>query len=358
MNLHLMAPIGFTGYGYASYNLLASLVKENNVGLSIIGQPNPENKEQAELINGATSLTNLIPYDAPCLKIWHQFDLLTRAGSGKYFAFPFFEVDKFNQRELYHLNFADEIIVSCDWAKQILKENDIKKPINIVHMGVDTTIFDHTQQNKTDNYVFMTIGKWEKRKAHDTIIECFGKAFTATDNVELWLATNNPFLNKEEEHQWLNLVEQSPLRNKIKVFPRMQTHSHLAELMSYSNCGIYISRGEGWNLELLETMAMNKPVIASNYSAHTEYCNADNSFLVDIDDKELAIDNKWFFGTSQWAKIGQNQIDQTVEHMKYCYTNNVKTNEKGLETAKKLNWQNSANQITKAMLPQVVDTLV
>jgi glycosyltransferase involved in cell wall biosynthesis len=153
-------------------------------------------------------------------------------------------------------------------------------------------------------------------------------------------------------------VEQSPLRNKIKVFPRMKTHSNLAELMSYSNCGIYISRGEGWNLELLETMAMDKPVIASNYSAHTEYCNENNSFLVDMDEKELAVDNKWFFGTSQWAKIGQNQIDQTVEHMKYCYTNNVKTNEKGLETAKNLSWQNSANQIVKAMLPQVADTLV
>lgn len=358
MNLHLMAPIGFTGYGYASYNLMNALYKEHNIGLSIIGQPNPENQAQADVISSCTNTASLIPYNTPCLKIWHQFDLLTRVGSGKYFAFPFFEVDKFNQRELHHLNFVDELIVSCNWAKEILRDNNINKPIHIVPMGVDRSVFDHTKHNETNNYVFMTVGKWEKRKAHDTIIECFGKAFTQKDNVELWLATSNPFLNKEEEQQWLNLVEQSPLRSKIKVFPRMETHENLAELMSYSNCGIYISRGEGWNLELLETMAMNKPVIASNYSAHTEYCNSDNSFLVDIDEKELAIDNKWFFGASQWAKISQNQIDQTIEYMRHCYTNNIKTNESGLKTAEKLSWQNSADQIVKIMSPQITDTLV
>ena len=90
MNLHLMAPVGYTGYGYASMNILSNLIKDNNVGLSIIGQPNPDNKEQAELINLAINTSSLIPYDAPCLKIWHQFDLLVRPGKGKYFAFPFF----------------------------------------------------------------------------------------------------------------------------------------------------------------------------------------------------------------------------------------------------------------------------
>ena len=70
------------------------------------------------------------------------------------------------------------------------------------------------------------------------------------------------------------------------------------------------------------------------------------------------MDNKWFFGNSSWAKIDQDQIDQTIEHMKYCYANNIKTNENGLETAKQLTWQNSANQIVKVISPQLVDTLV
>ena len=359
MNLHLMAPIGYTGYGYASLNILQSLIEENNVGLTPIGNPNPETQAQADLLSHAVNLKDMIPYDAACLKIWHQFDLLSRVGKGKYFTFPFFEVDKFNPKELHHLEFSDEIIVASSWAKKVLQENDIEKPIHIVPMGVDTKIFDHSRETKeTANYIFLSIGNWEKRKAHDTMIQCFNQAFEQEDNVELWLATHNPFLNKEEENQWLSLVENSKLRTKIKVFPRLPSHESIAELISLSDCGVYISRGEGWNLELLETMAMNKPVIASNFSAHTEYCNKNNSFLVDITETEIAMDNKWFFGNSSWAKIDQDQIDQTIQHMRHCYENQIKTNENGLETAKQLTWKNCSNKIIQAISHKSADTLL
>lgn len=345
-----MSPIGYTGYGYASINLLKEISVDNNVGLTPIGNPNIESNDEGKIVSHAINLSSMIPYDAPAIKIWHQFDLLNRPGNGKYFAFPFFEVDTFNQKEIYNLNFSDEIIVSSSWARDILEKNKIKKPVHVVPMGVDTTIFDSNITNDTDNYVFVTIGKWEKRKAHDTIIDCFNNAFNENDNVQLWMVTHNPFLNKEEENQWLERIEKSKLKNKIKVFPRVSSHKELAILISYTNCGIYISRGEGWNLELLETMAMNKPVIASNYSAHTEYCDDKNSFLVDMPETELAIDNKWFMGTSNWGKIGQHQIDQTIEHMRYCYHNNIRENIAGLNTAKALSWKNSSHQLLGCML--------
>lgn len=349
MNLHLMTPLGHTGYGYAGMNILQQLSINNDIGLTPIGGPSIENQEQAKIFHHTSALSYLIPNDSPCLKIWHQFDLLTRAGKGKYYALPFFEVDSFNQKELYHLNFPDDLIVSCKWAKNIIQQNGIKKNIHIIPMGVDTELFDHTKNQTTNKYVFCTIGKWEKRKAHDTIIHCFNNAFDSNDDVELWLVTNNPFLSKEEESEWLKLVENSKLKSKIKVFPRQPNHESIAKIISYTNCGIYISRGEGWNMELLEFMAMNKPVIASNYSAHTEYCTKDNSYLVDMNEVEPAIDGKWFFGESNWGKIGQNQIDQTIEHMRYCYQNKIDSNENGLNTAKQLSWKNTCDMLVGCM---------
>lgn len=352
MNLHLMAPIGYTGYGYASLNIIKELYnKKDNIGLTPIGQPSLESNEEATLVQACINQTTFLPYDASALKIWHQFDLLTRPGSGTYYVFPFFEVDTLNQKEKYHLNFADHIIVSSSWAKQVLLNNQIIRPISVVPLGVNSQIFSAEIDNstKTPNYTFISIGKWEKRKSHDVLIKCFNKAFQIHDNVELWLVTHNPFLSQEEESEWIKLVDQSPLKNKIRIFPRIQTHQQLAELISYANCGIYISRGEGWNLELLETMSMNKPVIATNYSAHTEYCNKDNSFLVDIEETETAIDNKWFFGTSNWAKIGQSQIDQIIDYMKYCYNNKISTNLKGTTTAKSLSWENTAQTLLGCM---------
>ena len=346
MNIHLMTPLGFTGYGYVGLNILDTLSDSHNVALSPIGPAQPESAQQVEKINKAIESVHLIPTGSPALKIWHQFDLLTRPGNGKYFTLPFFEVDTFNDKEKFHLNFVDEIIVTCSWAKKVIQNAGIDKPIHIVPMGVDTQIFAPTAVQPPDQkYVFLNIGKWEKRKAHDTIIHCFNKAFNESDNVELWMATSNPFLTPEEEKTWLDLVDQSKLRDKIKVFPRLPNHEAVAELMSYSHCGIYISRGEGWNMELLETMSMGKPVIASNYSAHTQYCTEDNSFLVDMPDTEPAVDNKFFFGQSNWGKIGKDQIDQTINHMRYCFDNKIVSNPSGIETAKNLSWKNCCHQL-------------
>jgi glycosyltransferase involved in cell wall biosynthesis len=344
-----MSPIGYTGYGYASLNILKALSSDNHVALHLIGNPNIDNQDDVTLIKHSIGLSHLIPLDSPCLKIWHQFDLLSRVGKGPYIAFPFFEVNTFNQKELYNLQLPDKFIVSSSWAKTILQNNNIEQPISVVPLGVDLSIFDYRKNQKTNNYVFITIGKWEKRKAHDVIIECFNKAFDINDNVELWMITHNSFLNNEEERYWTDLVNTSKLSNKIRIFPRLPSHQNVAEVISYANCGIYISRGEGWDMELLETMAMNKPVIASNYSAHTEYCNNTNSLLVDMPDTEPAIDNKWFFGQSNWGKITDTQIDQTIAHMRYCYENNISTNENGLKTAESLSWQNTAAKLIESL---------
>lgn len=350
MNMHLMTPLGVTGYGYVGLNILQTLSEIHNIGLTPIGPAQPDSAEQVKIINNAMESINLIPYDSPTLKIWHQFDLLTRPGRGKYFALPFFEVDTFNDKEKFHLNFVDEIIVSCSWAKKVIQNAGIDKPIHIVPMGVDDTIFTPANVQPTDDkYVFLTVGKWEKRKAHDTIIHCFNQAFSQSDNAELWLATSNPFLTPDEEKFWLNIVDQSPLRDKIRVFPRLPNHQAVAELIGYSHCGIYISRGEGWNMELLESMSMGKPVIASNCAAHTQYCTEDNSFLVDMPDTELAVDNKFFFGQSNWGKIGKDQIDQTIAHMRHCFDNKITTNTSGIETAKNMSWKNCCHQLLGCM---------
>jgi glycosyltransferase involved in cell wall biosynthesis len=347
MSLQLMCPIGYTGYGYASLNILKELyVKDNNTSLHPIGNPSIDNQKDLTIVKSCIDNTIKNNYLSTSIKIWHQFDLLTHIGAGEYFAFPFFEIDTFSELEKYHLNFPDMILVSCNWAKEVLINNGINSQIEVVPLGVDSSIFfPKTIPNKKDTYVFCTIGKWEKRKNHDLIIECFNKAFDQNDDVELWMITHNSFLSKEEEQEWVNLVVKSKLKDKIKIFPRLPSHSDIAEAISYSDCGIYISRGEGWNMELLESMAMNKPVIASNYSAHTEYCNRLNSFMVDIDEKEVANDNKWFMGQGNWAKFSNKQIEQTIEYMRHVYKSKIKTNPEGLKTAEQYSWSNTANRI-------------
>jgi glycosyltransferase involved in cell wall biosynthesis len=350
--LNYNAPICGTGYGLTSKHILKQICKYYNITLFPIGSIDTENDSELKSIVPLLDRNKEFDPNSPSLKIWHQFDLASRIGKGKYYAFPIFELDTFNKQEINHLQSCDHLFVCSEWAKTILLNNNINIPIDVIPLGTDPDIFDSETNNSKpilDKYIFLTIGKWEHRKSHDILIECFNQAFNANDNVELWLATYNPFLSKEELNSWMLLVSNSPLKDKIRVFNRLNSQRDIASLIQYSSCGVYISRAEGWNLELLETICMNKPVIATNYSGHTQFCNDQNAFLINITETEKAVDNKWFFGSGNWAKINSSHKDEIIQHMRQCYQNDIRSNPGYLSTKTEFTWENSAKTIVQCI---------
>lgn len=354
-NININCPINGTGYGTTSLNIVKALSQDKHLKLSLFpigGNLEVNSENDKELINTLLKNSDNFDYNAPCIKIWHQFDLATRVGNGHYYSSPAFEIDKLTPREQRHLNYCDFIFIPSHWGKQILQNNNIHKPIYVVPLGVDNSIFSPKIRIRVQkqNYTFFHIGKWEHRKSHDFLINAFSNAFSIHDNVELHLLPFNPFLNEQENQYWLSMVNSSPLKDKIKVFNRLPTHYHLAEFIDNSDCGVFLSRAEGWNNEIIECMAMDKPIIATNYSGHTEYLTEKNSFMVNVTNTEPANDGKWFNGFGNWAKLGQEQFDQTIQLMRYVYSNNIKSNPNGIETAQKYSWSNTANIISQILL--------
>lgn len=343
-----MCPIGHTGYGITSFNIYKSLRKNVDITLFPIGQSSVDDLSFTQNIIDDINKQSFFDKSTQCFKIWHQFDLASRVGNSRFGALTFFEIDKLKPIEVAMINNLDYIFVASKWAKQILLDNKITIPIYISKLGVDPDIFNDSVNDtvkKEDKYVFLNIGKWEIRKGHDILVELFNRAFTKNDNVELWMLNNNPFLNDKETKVWVDLYKNSKLGDKIRILPRVDNHKNLAKLIALSDCGIFPARAEGWNNEVPEMFAINKPVILTNYSAHTEYANKDNAYLIDIDSLCPAIDDKFFDGYGNWADFSDNQYDQTISHMRYVYNNNIKTNLKGLETAKDLTWSNTAQSI-------------
>lgn len=353
--MNIVTPIDcYTGYGITGYNIWKNLFdKDETTTLFNINNPNLEpGWDHSGVLK---SIKNQEHFDKtqPVLKVWHQYDLLTRPiGTSKYGALSFFEIDNITNKEKICYESVDLIITPSSWAKQILLNHNIKTPIEIIPQGVDTKIFDHEipEDKMVDKYVFINIGKWEKRKGHDVLIEIFNKAFEDDDNVELWMVNHNPFLTKDKLSQWHQLYLGSKLKNKIRIFPRIATQKQLSKIMGYSDCGIFPSRGEGWNNEAIEMMAMNKPLIITNYSAHTQYCTKDNAYLIDIHKLEPAKDDMWFDGYGNWASIEDNEIDQAIEYMRYVYKNNIKTNPNGLSTAQNHSWNKTINSIEEKLI--------
>jgi glycosyltransferase involved in cell wall biosynthesis len=349
--LNLMCPFSNTGYGITSYNIYKQL--RNNVDITLFPISNVVMDDiDNEIISDDIRKQSSYNPDNPCLKIWHQFDMASRVGKKDFYGFTFFEIDRLNDTEIHMLNQLEGILVASDWAKQILQNNNIHIPISVCPLGIDPDIFNNNVNNlvkKENKYIFINIGKWEIRKGHDILVDIFNMAFNEEDNVELWMLNYNPFLTQEENLAWMSLYKNSKLNKKIKVFPRIPRHEDLAKFIALGDCGIFPARAEGWNNEIPEFMALNKPIIATNYSAHTQYLNTDNSYLIDIESLTPAIDDKFFNGFGNWAKIDDNQIEQAVSHMRYVYTNDIRNNPIGMRDAQKLTWKNTASIIEKTI---------
>jgi len=350
-SLNLVAPINTVSYGIVSLNILKELSNIIDVSLWPIGEPQVTNQTDWDYVQRACENARSYDPNAPCIRIWHQFDLAQFVGRGTHVGFPIFELDKFSKLERHHLKSVDKIFVCSNWAKEVIN-NDIGEAYasktNVIQLGVDTKLFSPTPLVKKKNYVFFNCGKWEIRKGHDILSEAFNRAFSTEDNVELWLMTENLFCSKEENAAWQSRYINTPMYSagKIKFIPRVNTHEEVYKIMTQTDCGIFPSRAEGWNLEALEMMSIGRPVVITNYSAHTQYCNNKNSFLIPVHQTELAYDDKWFFGQGSWGVVKSKDV---AESMKLAYSAGVSFSQHGVDTANIFTWKNTAKEIINVL---------
>lgn len=376
-----MCPINPLSYGLVGWNILKTLMDQgHDVALFPIDIHNPNDRQKIiewhlshiskdpNFINGIAE-KYLFPamqkkfsydYDAPTIRIFHQHLLQESVGKGERIGFPIFELNKFSDQEKNSLKGVDYVFVPTQWAQNII-HSEIDKACFVVPLGVDHNIFKPSvepqqiiRDPKTET-VFFLPGKLEVRKCHDIIHDIFAKAFNKNDVVELWLCPHSFFVDQNEMQDWIRLYKNSPLGDKIKILPRLQTQVELAQIMAQADCVLSISRAEGWDLPCLEAIAMGKPVIATNYSGHTEFCHEHNSYLVNIDELEDAYDGKFFFNQGQWAHIGDNQIEQIVNHMRHIHMTKERDNDDFMKgfgrvgTTEKFSWHNTVEKLILAL---------
>jgi glycosyltransferase involved in cell wall biosynthesis len=352
--ISLHAPICHTGYGQAGYNLGVELSTMCDLTIFPMGQVGQFPK--SDIINEnliANKECRSYISSSPSIKIWHQNDLFSHVSAELRIGFPIFELNRFSDLEKSSLFACDELYVCSKWAADIV-EDQIGVDPTVIPLGVDTDIFRPSHISREGKTIFLNCGKWEVRKGHDILLNAFNRAFEPNDNVELWMMCDNIITPQVNEH-WEKAYKTSKLGDKVKIIHYQESHRDVFNIMRQADCGVFPSRAEGWNLELLEMMACGKQVIATNYSAHTEYCNDENCMLIDIDSLESAYDGIWFNHQGLWAQVGETQIDQIVYNMRKVHQNKKNNgpssiyNMGGVVTANSFTWKASASAIIYAI---------
>ena len=354
MKLNLITPLNPTSYGYVGSHISENLIKQD-VDLAISIHPqnsfNPESRF-AYLKDSVDRFNSSFHHDAPSLKIWHQNNLTGFIGRGLSFGWTIFELDQFTAEEIRNLEYPGHLIVCSEWAKNIVLNQTVreKETVHVVPLGVDCEIFKPGEETTSETTIFGNFGKWELRKGHDILINAFNSAFEDNDNVQLVMCPHNFFLKPHQTEQWVRKYKDSKLGDKVVIIPRMPDQQSVYNIMRQIDCGVFPSRGEGWNLELLELLAIGKQVIATDYSGHTEFCDRPSCLMINgIDEVEPAVDGVFFNGQGNWAKLNADHVDQLINHMRSVHqqkqNKQLLSNKKGVLIGQKHSWENVASSL-------------
>jgi glycosyltransferase involved in cell wall biosynthesis len=351
---NFIAPHQRTGYGVAGANLLRALQRQGvPVEFFPMGAIDASLTDNPDL-ERALAAQSAFPTHAPSVRLSQALDLALHAGAGPRVGFPIFESEQFTPRELHHLRQQDALLVCTPWARDICRANGLTDmPIHIVPLGVDAAVYhpDVPAVRRGGETTFLQVGKLEPRKGQLELLRAFEAAFTPADDVRLVFACHNPFLSRDAFEAQLAPFRRSPMARRITLqISELPTSRDVATLMASADCGVFPARAEGWNLELVEMLAMAKPVIATYATAHTAYLTAENAQLITLGPPESARP-AGFLGT--WGSWGEAQHEQLVNALRAVHrarqNDTLGLNLAGLATARSLSWDNAAEAMLLAL---------
>lgn len=188
--------------------------------------------------------------------------------------FPARLVERFN-RDL------DLVMVASTFVKRALVDSGVTIPVEVVGEGADhAPKLAPSRSNIAERRArLLHVSSGFPRKGVDCLIRAYRQSFTADDNVELVIKT---FANPDNAIPKLiaepSASERSPA---IRVIEASWSYPELLALYQTATALVAPSRGEGFGLPLAEAMALDVPVITTNFSGQVDFCRSDNCWLVD-----------------------------------------------------------------------------
>ena len=203
----------------------------------------------------------------------------------------------------------DLVLTASEWGGEILSNELPREKIAIVPLGVDPLIFHSweltKERDKNSPFIFLAVGKYEKRKSYKEIIKAFELSFSEKSKNKLLLRLDNLFLNdtydqaikliKPERRNQILIVKSNPPGSFLKV-------ESMAQLYRSSHCFLFPSKGEGWGLPLIEAISCGIPYIATNYSGQTEFLRYCNQLYSDVAYTKELIKDQFFLRYQQFEK--------------------------------------------------------
>lgn len=252
------------------------------------------------------------------------------------------------------------------WNADSFKKCGLKLPIRVIPLGVDPAIYTpnlpkimpeatliSTQSaGRTEiprGFIFVYVFQPSFRKGVEFLLSAFEEAFYADAEAGLILGTT-AYSDEMTKYPFKNM------KTRVWALNGKYTESDLSSM--YRACQAYVctSRGEGWNLPLMEAAACGIPVIAPRTSVHPELIPAGHGLLFDADGykvfKEGKRYSKWFDGIPfpDYGYQAKRTLVDLLRGMKKNYTDMIQMGKNySSHIRSRYTWGSSARMVSERL---------
>ncbi|MDK8181193.1 glycosyltransferase family 4 protein [Paenibacillus sp. UMB4589-SE434] len=220
-------------------------------------------------------------------------------------------------------NMMDEIWVPSTFNRTSFAQSGI--PLHKIHTmpyGVDSVLFQPRPSTipipGRRQYAFLAVCSFDERKGIETLVSAFFEEFDESEDVCLILKTRAS--SEQEILQQQHYIDRISVQVSDKPRPSVillsttgsWSEEQLAALYNTADCYVLPTRGEGWSLTVMEAMASGLPVITTNWSAHLDFMNDSNGYLIQV---QGFVASNPAYPRLYWAIPDRNHLRLLMRHV-------------------------------------------
>ena len=250
-------------------------------------QPPSLTRAQQAQVGGALQRSVPQEEERGCISIVHHYpfiaDTLPSGVRGIFFAWEETAVPPATVAHI-QANF-DLVWATSAFVKRALINSGCSVPIFVVPEGIDHLITDDVPPMGElsvpagQRFRFLHVSSAFDRKGVDVLLTAYLEAFSADDDVELYIKTfPNPHNQVHAQLKQLSQSHARPARVLIDEQPLDDTG--MLSLYRSAHAMVLPARGEGFNLPAAEALALGLPLITTGYSGHADFCALNTALLI------------------------------------------------------------------------------
>lgn len=276
------------------------------------------------------------------------------------------ETDKCNPLWVDACNKMSAVIVPSTHTKKTLANSGrLISPVYVIPESFYDEILNSretkTEFNFSTSFNFLVFGQItgsnpeNDRKNLFYTLKWIFEEFKDEKDVGIIFKANSGKMTKIDRAITSKFVNQIVKEVRKSEFPRVHLihgnmkNDEMIDLMNHPSvkCMVSLTRGEGFGLPLLEAAAVGLPIIATNWSGHTDFLDEENFIPIDYtlaNVHESRIDGKIFIPGSKWAMPSEADAKKKMRKF-YQKSNTVKF--KASEMSKRIRRDYSFSSISK-----------